>query len=338
MNNKSILVTGGYGFIGSNFINFLLEKYQDYNIVNLDSLTYAADKKNIYQANLDSRYLFIRGDICDKDLIKKIFHDNDITDVIHFAAESHVDNSISSPDVFIKTNINGTFNLLNHAYKFWMKKPFTFRSQYQNSRFLHVSTDEVYGSLGEEGLFTETTPYAPNSPYSASKASSDMLVRSYNETYGLNTIITNCSNNYGPNQHNEKLIPKIIFNALNGKEIPIYGNGLNIRDWLYVEDHCKAIDTAFHKGASGNVYNIGGDNEKTNIYIAKLICEILDKKMPSSQSYKELITFVEDRHGHDWRYAIDFSKIKNKLGWMPDETFESGIDKTIDWYLKKFNE
>jgi dTDP-glucose 4,6-dehydratase len=257
--------------------------------------------------------------------------------VIHFAAESHVDNSIKNPGVFIQTNVNGTFTLVDVAYKYWMNRPFNYKNDYNNCRFHHISTDEVYGTLGETGLFTETTPYAPNSPYSASKASSDMIIRAYVETYGLNAVITNCSNNYGPKQHDEKLIPTIIRNALAGNPIPIYGDGKNIRDWLYVLDHCKGIDLVYHNGIKGNTYNIGGRNERTNLEIVNKICEILDQKVPKSISYKEQITFVEDRAGHDRRYAIDATKIETKLGWRADENFDSGIIKTIDWYLAKYN-
>ncbi|MGB3749948.1 MAG: dTDP-glucose 4,6-dehydratase, partial [Arcobacteraceae bacterium] len=253
--------------------------------------------------------------------------------VIHFAAESHVDNSIKNPGVFVQTNVNGTFTLIDVARAYWMEKPFEYKSDYQDSRFHQISTDEVYGTLNETDLFTESTPYAPNSPYSASKASSDMIVRSYQETYGLNTVITNCSNNYGPKQHDEKLIPTIIRKALAGESIPIYGDGKNIRDWLYVLDHCKGIDLVYHTGLEGNVYNIGGRNERTNLQIVDAICTILDEKVPKSESYKKLITFVEDRAGHDRRYAIDASKLEDTLGWKADENFESGIVKTIEWYL-----
>ena len=332
-----ILVTGCAGFIGSNFVPYFLEKNPNYRVVNIDLLTYAGDLDNLKEVENHPRYEFIKGDICNRELIENLFDKYDIQGVIHFAAESHVDNSIKNPEVFIKTNVNGTFNLLDVAYKKWMEKPFKYKDKYKECRFHHISTDEVYGTLGESGLFTEDTPYAPNSPYSASKASSDMIVRSYHETYGLDTVITNCSNNYGPKQHDEKLIPTIIRNALLQKSIPIYGDGKNIRDWLYVQDHCKGIDLAYHKGRSGETYNIGGRNEKTNIYIVQKICEILDKLHPSDKPYKSLITFVEDRAGHDRRYAIDASKIENELGWKADENFESGILKTIEWYLKKYS-
>mgnify|MGYP001484915576 CR=1 FL=1 len=333
MNN--ILITGGAGFIGSNFIPFFIEKNKEYNVINLDLLTYAGDLSNLKECDKNPRYSFVQGDICDRNLIESIFLDYNISGVIHFAAESHVDNSINNPSVFIETNINGTFNLIDVAFKFWMKKPHEFKDEYKNSRFHHISTDEVYGSLGEVGLFTEKTPYAPNSPYSAAKASSDMIVRSYNETYGMNTVTTNCSNNYGPKQHTEKLIPKIIQNAVSNIPIPIYGDGKNVRDWLYVLDHCKGIDLAYHNGESGNIYNIGGRNEKTNLEIVFSICSILDKKIPRKEPYKNLIKFVDDRAGHDRRYAIDASKIEKNLGWKADENFETGIEKTIEWYLNE---
>ena len=349
---KNILITGGAGFIGSNFIPYLLEKYPEYSIVNLDLLTYAGSLENLKEVENNSRYKFIKGDICNRELIEHIFNEYDIRGVIHFAAESHVDNSIKNPGVFVRTNVDGTYTLIDVAKNYWMEKPFKYKDEYQGCRFHHISTDEVYGTLPDDSnvLFTEKTPYAPNSPYSASKASSDMIVRSYHHTYGLNTIITNCSNNYGPKQHDEKLIPTIIRNALQGNPIPIYGDGKNIRDWLYVLDHCKGIDLAYHKGKAGETYNIGGRNERTNIYIANKICEILDELYPLKnnlrfktqnsklKSYKELITFVEDRPGHDRRYAIDASKIENELGWRADENFESGIVKTVEWYLEKYNE
>jgi len=336
MTQKSILVTGCAGFIGSNFVPYFLDKYKDYFIVNLDLLTYAGDLANLSETEGNPNYKFIKGDICNRDLVEFIFTEYDIQGVIHFAAESHVDNSIKNPGVFIETNVNGTFTLLDVAYKKWMEKPFTFKEGYEGCRFHHISTDEVYGTLNETDLFTEETPYAPNSPYSASKASSDMIVRSYQETYGMNTVITNCSNNYGPKQHDEKLIPTIIRKALAGESIPIYGDGKNIRDWLYVLDHCKGIDLVYHTGKEANVYNIGGRNERTNLQIVDAICTILDEKVPSAKSYKELITFVEDRAGHDRRYAIDATKLENELGWKADENFDTGIVKTIDWYLNKY--
>ena len=350
-NNKTILVTGCAGFIGSNFVPYFLDKYPNYNLVNLDLLTYAGNLDNLKECENNSRYKFIKGDICNRELIEFIFSEYDINGVIHFAAESHVDNSIKNPGVFVQTNVNGTFTLIDVARAYWMETPFKYKEEYKNCRFHHISTDEVYGTLNETDLFTESTPYAPNSPYSASKASSDMIVRSYQETYGLNTVITNCSNNYGPKQHDEKLIPTIIRKALAGESIPIYGDGKNIRDWLYVLDHCKGIDVVYHTGVTGQTYNIGGRNERTNLQIVNRICEILDEKIPLGtgtsvpadktkvqfpKSYKELITFVEDRAGHDRRYAIDATKLENELGWKADENFDSGIVKTIEWYLNKY--
>jgi len=333
---RSILLTGTAGFIGSNFVPYFLDQYPEYQLVNLDLLTYAGDLENLKECEENKNYKFIKGDICNRELVEFIFTEYDIQGVIHFAAESHVDNSIKNPGVFIETNVNGTFTLLDVAQKYWMNKPFKYKEEYQGCRFHHISTDEVYGTLNETDLFTEETPYAPNSPYSASKASSDMIVRSYQETYGMNTVITNCSNNYGPKQHDEKLIPTIIRKALAGEFIPIYGDGKNIRDWLYVLDHCKGIDLVYHTGKEANVYNIGGRNERTNLQIVDAICTILDEKRPQEKSYKELITFVEDRAGHDRRYAIDATKLENYLGWKADENFDSGIVKTIEWYLEKY--
>ena len=333
---KNILLTGTAGFIGSNFVPYFLDKYPEYNLINLDLLTYAGNLENLKECEGNPQYKFIKGDICNRELVEFIFTEYDIQGVIHFAAESHVDNSIKNPGVFIETNVTGTFTLIDVARAYWMNKPFTYKEDYENCRFHHISTDEVYGTLNETDLFTESTPYAPNSPYSASKASSDMIVRSYQETYGLNTVITNCSNNYGPKQHDEKLIPTIIRKALAGESIPIYGDGKNIRDWLYVLDHCKGIDLVYHTGKEANVYNIGGRNERTNLQIVDAICKILDEKVPKNVSYKELITFVEDRAGHDRRYAIDATKLETKLGWKADENFESGIVKTIEWYLEKY--
>ncbi|MFY7992566.1 MAG: dTDP-glucose 4,6-dehydratase [Bacteriovoracaceae bacterium] len=324
---KTVLVTGGAGFIGANFVPYYLNKYPDHQLINLDALTYAGDLNNLKDSEGKTNYKFIKGDICDRSLVEKIFTDHDIHGVYHFAAESHVDNSITGPGAFIQTNVVGTFTLLDVARLAWKGD--------QSKRFLHVSTDEVYGTLGETGLFTEETPYAPNSPYSASKASSDMVVRSYFHTYGMNVVTTNCSNNYGPKQHSEKLIPTIIRKALALQNIPIYGDGKNIRDWLYVLDHCKGIDLVFEKGLSGETYNIGGRNERLNIDIAKTICAILDERKPRAdkKSYSELITYVQDRLGHDRRYAIDATKLETKLGWKANENFDSGIIKTVDWYL-----
>ncbi|MDR1026621.1 MAG: dTDP-glucose 4,6-dehydratase [Lactobacillus sp.] len=335
---KAILVTGGAGFIGGNFVPYFAEKYPEYKVINLDKLTYAGDLENLKECEGMSNYEFVQGDICDRALIEKIFKENNVQGVIHFAAESHVDNSITGPKAFIETNVMGTFMLLDVARNTWLEAPHKVRAGYENARFHHISTDEVYGTLGETGLFTETTPYAPNSPYSASKASSDLLVRAYFHTYGMNVTTSNCSNNYGPKQHVEKLIPKIISNCVNGKPIPIYGDGKNIRDWLYVLDHCKAIDLVFHDGKAGETYNVGGRNERNNLQIVNTICEILDNRSPRKEggSYKELITFVEDRAGHDRRYAIDATKLESELGWKADENFETGIVLTIDWYLEKF--
>ena len=339
-NNKkqNILLTGTAGFIGSNFVPYFLEKYPNYNLINLDLLTYAGTLDNLKECENNPRYKFIKGDICNRELVEFIFNEYDINGVIHFAAESHVDNSIKNPGVFVQTNVNGTFTLIDVARAYWMNKPFEYKTDYKNCRFHHISTDEVYGTLNETDLFTESTPYAPNSPYSASKASSDMIVRSYQETYGLNTVITNCSNNYGPKQHDEKLIPTIIRNALLGNPIPIYGDGKNIRDWLYVLDHCKGIDLVYHNGKTGETYNIGGRNERTNLQIVDRITTILDQQVPKQDksSYKEQITFVEDRAGHDRRYAIDATKLETELGWKADENFDSGIVKTVEWYLKKY--
>ena len=333
---KYILVTGCAGFIGSNFVPYFLDQYQEYHLINLDLLTYAGNVENLSEVADEPRYTFVEGDICDRTLVESLFEKYSIQGVIHFAAESHVDNSIKNPGVFIETNVNGTFTLLDVAYKTWMEKPFVLKEGYEECRFHHISTDEVYGTLGATGLFTESTSYAPNSPYSASKAGSDMIVRAYHHTYGMNTVITNCSNNYGPKQHDEKLIPTIIRKALSNQPIPIYGDGQNIRDWLYVLDHCKGIDLVFHEGSRGETYNIGGRNERDNLYIAHKICEILDTLKPKATSYKEQISFVEDRAGHDRRYAIDATKIETKLGWEAEENFESGILKTIQWYLKKY--
>ena len=332
-----VLVTGGAGFIGANFVPYFLENNSEVHLVNLDALTYAGNLDNLREVDSHERYTFIQGDICNRELIESLFKKYDFKGVIHFAAESHVDNSISHPDAFMQTNIIGTFNLVDVAKKHWMVGPGIYKETHKNSRFHHVSTDEVYGTLGKEGLFMETTPYAPNSPYSASKASSDFIIRSYHHTYGMNVVTTNCSNNYGPKQHDEKLIPTIIRKALEGEKIPIYGDGSNIRDWLYVLDHCKGIDLAYKKGTSGETYNIGGRNERNNLYIANKVCEVLDGKHPKAKgSYKDQIAFVKDRAGHEFRYAIDATKIENELGWEADENFETGIQKTIDWYLARY--
>ncbi|WP_291137399.1 dTDP-glucose 4,6-dehydratase [Flavobacterium sp. UBA7663] len=335
---KNILVTGGAGFIGANFVPYFIKNNSDYHLVNLDLLTYAGNLENVSEVENHPRYTFVQGDICDRNFVEELFQKFQFHDVIHFAAESHVDNSISGPEAFIKTNVLGTFNLLDTARKLWMSAPNQYNVEFENSRFHHVSTDEVYGTLGETGLFEETTPYAPNSPYSASKAGSDMIVRSYFHTYGMNVVTTNCSNNYGPKQHDEKLIPTIIRKAIKGENIPIYGDGTNVRDWLYVLDHCKGIELAFKTGKSGETYNIGGRNERNNLYIVDTVCSILNELQPKSEGkYQDQITFVKDRPGHDLRYAIDATKIENELGWKADENFESGIKKTIEWYLQKYN-
>ena len=334
---KNILVTGGAGFIGANFVPYFIENNSDFHLVNLDLLTYAGNLENVSEVENHPRYTFVQGDICDRSFVEDLFQKFLFHDVIHFAAESHVDNSISGPEAFIKTNVLGTFNLLDTARKLWMSAPNQYNVGFENSRFHHVSTDEVYGTLGETGLFEETTPYAPNSPYSASKAGSDMIVRSYFHTYGMNVVTTNCSNNYGPKQHDEKLIPTIIRKAIKGENIPIYGDGKNVRDWLYVLDHCKGIELAFKTGRSGETYNIGGRNERNNLYIVDTVCSILNELQPKSEGkYQDQITFVKDRPGHDLRYAIDATKIENELGWKADENFESGILKTVRWYLEKF--
>lgn len=338
MKAKNILITGGAGFIGSNFISYMLDEYPTVRIVNLDKLTYAGELSNLHEVEGNEHYTFIEGDICNRNLISDLFKTYSFDGVIHFAAESHVDNSIEHPDEFIRTNVFGTFNLIDVAKNSWMSAPFITKEGCEEKRFLHISTDEVYGSLGETGLFTEETPYAPNSPYSASKASSDFIIRSYYHTYGMNVVTTNCSNNYGPKQHDEKLIPTIIRKALQDEPIPIYGDGKNVRDWLYVMDHCTGIDLSFQKGISGETYNIGGKNERNNLYIAKVICEILDEIEPKKTSYKDQISFVKDRPGHDFRYAIDASKIETQLNWSAVENFESGIRKTVNWYLNKYKE
>ena len=335
-----ILITGGCGFIGSNFIPYFLENYPNYLIINLDKLTYAGNRENLKEVEDNPRYKFIQGDICERGLIENIFDESDIRGVIHFAAESHVDNSIKSPDVFIKTNFEGTFTVLDVAKNYWMEAPHTYKKEYTGCRFHHISTDEVYGSLNDTGIFCEDSPYAPNSPYSASKAASDFIVRSYFHTYGMNVVISNCSNNYGPKQHAEKFIPTIIRKAIRLEKIPVYGTGKNIRDWIYVLDHCKAVDLVYHQGRPGESYNVGGRNEQTNIAIAEIICNILDdiapefKKGAKIKKYSEFIHFVSDRPGHDFRYAIDPTKIETELGWITENPFETELRKTIFWYLE----
>mgnify|MGYP002073628904 FL=1 len=335
--SQTILVTGGAGFIGANFIPYFMAQHPDYKIVNLDKLTYAGNLDNLKEVENNPNYIFVQGDICDDKLVNDLFDKYDFTGVIHFAAETHVDNSITGPRPFINTNLVGTFNLLEAARTHWFDAPKTQKKGKENNRFHHISTDEVFGMLGAEGYFSETTPYAPSSPYSASKAGSDFLVRAYHHTFGLNTTTSNCSDNYGPKQHGEKLIPTIIRNCLNLSPIPIYGNGQNIRDWLYVTDHAKAIDIIYHNGKSGETYNVGGHNERTNLDITHTICAILDDIRPrqDGKKYAELITFVKDRAGHDLRYAIDPAKITGELGYTPDETFDTGIIKTVKWYADK---
>jgi len=325
---KNLLVTGGCGFIGSNFIQQIYEKEHNCYIINLDKLTYAGNQENL-KGIPDSFHTLIKGDICDYNLLESLFEKYQFDAVIHFAAESHVDRSIDGPAEFIQTNIVGTLNLLEVSRNYFQS------SKQKDFRFLHVSTDEVYGSLADFGKFQESTPYNPTSPYSASKAGSDHLVRSWNKTFGLPTIITNCSNNYGPYQFPEKLIPVMIINCLQHKSLPIYGNGMNVRDWLYVRDHCDAIQTVLKHGQIGETYNIGGNNEITNFDVVLTICSILDEICPrqDGSQYKELINYVKDRPGHDFRYSIDSSKINQELNWLPKESFESGIRKTIEWYL-----
>lgn len=324
--SKTILITGGAGFIGSHVVRLFVTKYSDYKIINLDKLTYAGNLENLRDIENAANYEFVKGDIVDGDFVHQLFAKYLFDGVIHLAAESHVDRSIANPIEFVMTNVVGTVNLLNAAKNFWKEK--------KENRFYHISTDEVYGSLGNDGLFTEKTAYDPHSPYSASKASSDHFVRAYHDTYGLNIVITNCSNNYGPNQFPEKLIPLAINNILNKKPIPIYGKGENVRDWLFVIDHARAIDTVYHKGKSGETYNIGGHNEWKNIDLIRLLCKIMDKKLNREEGESEkLITFVTDRAGHDLRYAIDASKIERELGWSPSVTFEQGLEQTVDWYL-----
>jgi len=326
---KTYLVTGGAGFIGSNFILYMLRKYEDIKIINVDKLTYASNLSNLKEVEKDENYIFIQADICDKAAISTIFHQYDIDYVVNFAAETHVDRSIADPEIFVKTNVLGTVNLLNVARENWLIDEDVYK---EGKKYLQVSTDEVYGSLGEIGYFTETTPLDPHSPYSSSKASADLIVKAYYDTYKMPVNITRCSNNYGPYQFPEKLIPLVINNCLNHKEIPVYGDGLNIRDWLFVEDHCKAIDMVIKDGRLGEVYNIGGHNEKTNIFIVKTIIDYINRNIDQNVT-EDLIKFVKDRKGHDRRYGIDPTKIKNELGWEPETPFEAGIVKTIEWYL-----
>jgi dTDP-glucose 4,6-dehydratase len=335
---KNILITGGSGFIGSHFIEYCLEQHPDYRLINLDKLTYAGSLDNLAAVEGHSNYHFIEGDITNQELIRHIFKQFDITDVIHFAAETHVDRSIQDANSFIKTNVEGTFVLLEAAHCYWLQRSSSkVYSEYQQSRFLQVSTDEVYGSLRTTGFFTEETAYAPNNPYSATKAAGDFLGRSYYHTFGLPVITTHGSNTYGPRQHSEKLIPHIIYKALELQPIPIHGRGTAIRDWLYVADHCRGIDAAFHKGQPGQHYNLGGGHEMTNLSMAQQVCQLLDEYRPSpdQKSYQLLLTFVTDRPGNDQRYALDISKAKADLNWQPTTDLDGGLRKTVAWYIEK---
>jgi dTDP-glucose 4,6-dehydratase len=325
---KKILITGGAGFIGSHVIRRFVNTYPDYIVYNLDALTYAGNLENLKDLENAANYKFVKGDITDEAFINNLFSTEQFDGVIHLAAESHVDRSIMDPLAFVRTNVIGTAVLLNAARQVW-------KGNWEGKRFYHVSTDEVYGSLGDTGLFTEDTPYDPHSPYSASKAASDHFVRAYHDTYGMPVVLSNCSNNYGPNHFPEKLIPLAIFNMRNNKPVPVYGTGENVRDWLFVEDHARAIDTIFHQGRNGQTYNIGGFNEWKNIDLIRLLCSIMDRKLnrPEGETAK-LITFVKDRAGHDLRYAIDANKLKNELGWEPSLQFEEGLERTVDWYLQ----
>ena len=327
-----VLVTGGCGFIGGNFVRHLLAETEA-EVANLDLLTYAGNRETLADVEKDPRYRFVHGDIADPDVVVGLIEDFHPTAVINFAAESHVDRSIDGPGAFIQTNIVGTYNLLDHALRYWRTLDDADKGGF---RFLHVSTDEVYGTLGDTGAFTEETPYAPSSPYSASKAASDHLVQAWHHTYGLPTLTTNCSNNYGPYQYPEKLIPLMILNALAGKALPIYGTGGNIRDWLYVEDHCRAIWHVVQHGEPGQMYNVGGNSERTNLEVVDTLCTLLDELVPDSphRPHAQLKAFVADRPGHDWRYAIDATKLRERLGWGPTETFESGMRRTVRWYLE----
>jgi|TARA_R100001591_G_scaffold88468_1_gene94563 dTDP-glucose 4,6-dehydratase len=332
---KKIIVTGGAGFIGSNLILKLFKDHPDWTIMNIDKLTYASDTGYLKPLRDSERYYFKKIDLVDRDEVKDIVKTFQPDGVFHLAAESHVDNSISGPEPFILSNVVGTFNILEECRQLWQED----EESWKNNRFVHVSTDEVYGELEDDGFFTEQTPYAPNSPYSASKASSDMIVRAYFHTYGMNLVTTNCSNNYGPHQHDEKLIPTVIRNAINHNPIPVYGKGENVRDWLNVIDHCLALETAFLKGNSGEVYNIGGNNEWKNIELVHKLCDLLNEEVGNGPNgdYKNLISFVSDRLGHDFRYAIDASKIKNELGWEPSTDFDGMLRDTVLWYVEKYN-
>ncbi|MDZ7771875.1 MAG: dTDP-glucose 4,6-dehydratase [Balneolaceae bacterium] len=329
-----IIVTGGAGFIGSNLIMHLLEEHPDWEILNLDKLTYASNPEYLEPVKSSGRYYFKKIDLVDREAVRKAVHDFEPRGIFHLAAESHVDNSIKGPEPFVLSNVVGTFNLLEECRRLWSGD----QERWSDSRFLHVSTDEVYGTLGDEGAFSETTPYAPNSPYSATKAGSDFLVRSYHHTYGMNVVTTNCSNNFGPHQHDEKLIPTVIRTALAHDDIPVYGRGENVRDWLYVVDHCRALDLAFREGRSGETYNVGGDNEWKNIDLVRLMCRQLDELTDDAPEggHESLITFVEDRPGHDFRYAIDASKIKGELGWKAEGSFQDRLRETLQWYLDRY--
>ncbi|MEQ9089881.1 MAG: dTDP-glucose 4,6-dehydratase [Balneola sp.] len=332
---KKIIVTGGAGFIGSNLILKLFKDHPDWTIMNIDKLTYASDTGYLKPLRDSERYYFKKIDLVDRDEVKDIVKTFQPDGVFHLAAESHVDNSISGPEPFILSNVVGTFNILEECRQLWQED----EESWKNNRFVHVSTDEVYGELEDDGFFTEQTPYAPNSPYSASKASSDMIVRAYFHTYGMNVVTTNCSNNYGPHQHDEKLIPTVIRNAINHNPIPVYGKGENVRDWLNVIDHCSALETAYLKGKAGEVYNIGGNNEWKNIELVHKLCDLLNEEVGNGPDgdYKNLISFVTDRLGHDFRYAIDASKIKNELGWEPSTDFDGMLRDTVLWYVDKYN-
>lgn len=330
---RAVLVTGGAGFIGANFVHHLIAAHSGVRVLNLDKLTYAGSLDNLRALADPSRHHFVHGDICDSELVTRLLQEHAIDTLVHFAAESHVDRSISAPEAFVRSNVLGTFTLLESARCVWGQR---FALDPEQCRFHHVSTDEVYGSLAAgDAAFTETTRYSPNSPYSASKAGSDHLAHAYHHTYGLPLTTSNCSNNYGPLQHGEKFIPTVIRACLQGQAIPVYGDGSNIRDWLYVEDHCRGVERVLRAGRLGETYNLGGSNEWVNIDIARAICRIMDRLLPASASHERLISFVKDRPGHDWRYAIDFSKAARELAWRPDETFESGLEKTCRWYLAR---
>jgi dTDP-glucose 4,6-dehydratase len=335
MFSSHLLITGGAGFIGSNFVHHWCQQYPQHSVIVLDALTYAGNRQTLADLEGKDNFRFVQGDICDRELIDSLLREEQIGMVAHFAAESHVDRSILGPGAFVQTNVVGTFTLLESFRQYWNEK-----GQPQSDRFLHVSTDEVYGSLeADDPAFTETTPYSPNSPYSASKAGSDHLARAYFHTYGMPTIITNCSNNYGPYHFPEKLIPLMCINILLGKPLPVYGDGQNVRDWLYVGDHCQALETVLHKGKAGETYNIGGNNEVKNLDLVTLLCQLMDELAPDLpiKPASQLITFVKDRAGHDRRYAIDATKIRTELGWTPQETVEQGLRKTIQWYLENPN-